>query len=975
MKKFAIALLALLFAWQLGAQSRVSTYADYKEEKWTVRKFENDPLNVRIYTFKNGLTLITSLNKSTPRIQTMVAVRTGSKNDPANNTGLAHYLEHMLFKGTDKYGTLDWNKEKPLLDQIDALYEQYNKSTDPVKRKGIYRSIDSVSQLAAKWSIANEFDKMCQAMGAEGTNAFTSNEMTVYINDVPTNMLHKWVELESERYRNPILRLFHTELEAVYEEKNISLDRDGSKVNEKMMAELFKNHNYGLQTTIGTVEHLKNPSLKAIRDYFNTYYVPNNMAVIMAGDFDPDVAADAIAEHFAWMKPKEVPVYNANPEMPSAAPRVFDVVGPDAEWVTIGYRLPGIGSRETRVARLVDLLLNNSSAGLIDLNLVKAQKVLSASSGVDALNDYSIFELTGKPREGQTLEQVRDLLISQMELIREGKFDDSLVKAILLNEEISKLGQYKENSNRAFFLMESYISGLGYMKLWNEQWEMKKITREEIVEIANEFLNRDRVEVFKRKGTDTSVVKIEKPQINSVELNRDKQSEFVTEWLAEESDAIKPVYANLETGISRGKIGNADLHYVKNKDNRLFTLWYEYDYGRNHNKILPYIGEYLKYVGIPGMNAEQISKKMYSLGCSFGAGVGEKTTTVSITGPEENFDAALNILEQLLNNAVADEKAFSDMVEGELKKRSDAKLSSRAIAGRLNSYAMYGADNPTKWILSNDELKKLKSADLIALINGLKNKPHQLYYYGQREMDLLKNSVSALHKMPAAFEKVAAPRVFVPRDNKENEVYFADYKQVQASIYWLNKGGIYNPADEPMAVVFNQYFGGDMSSVVFQNIREAKALAYSTYAGFSVPEYKDRNYTSMAFIGTQADKFHDAIAAMNELLNKMPADENVFALAKESLKNRVETGRTLDDGLLGLYMTLRNRGLSSDPNKQLYEALPKITLADIEKFHRNNISGKKWAMAVVASKEKISRKDLERYGKVTELSLEEIFGF
>lgn len=218
------------------------------------------------------------------------------------------------------------------------------------------------------------------------------------------------------------------------------------------MAELFKNHNYGLQTTIGTVEHLKNPSLKAIRDYFNTYYVPNNMAVIMAGDFDPDVAADAIAEHFAWMKPKEVPVYSANPEMPSAAPRAFDVVGPDAEWVTIGYRLPGIGSREARVARLVDLLLNNSSAGLIDLNLVKAQKVLSASSGVDALNDYSIFELTGRPREGQTLEQVRDLLISQMDLIREGKFDDSLVKAILLNEEIAKLGQYKENSNRAFFL-------------------------------------------------------------------------------------------------------------------------------------------------------------------------------------------------------------------------------------------------------------------------------------------------------------------------------------------------------------------------------------------------------------------------------------------------------------------------------------------------------------------------------------------
>jgi predicted Zn-dependent peptidase len=460
-----------------------------------------------------------------------------------------------------------------------------------------------------------------------------------------------------------------------------------------------------------------------------------------------------------------------------------------------------------------------------------------------------------------------------------------------------------------------------------------------------------------------------------VELNRDKQSDFVTEWLSEETDAIKPVYANLETGISRTKIGKADLHYVKNMDNRLFTFSYIYGYGRNHNKTLPFIAEYLKYVGIPGMNAEQISKKMYSLGCNYSAGIGEKNTTVTITGPEENFDAALNILEQLLNNAMINEKAFADMVAGELKRRSDAKLNSRAIAGRLNAYAMYGADNPSKWILSNEELKNLKATDLVTLIRELKSNPHEVFYYGQRDMESLKNTVAAMHKMQADFETVPAPRVFIPRDNKESEVYFADYKQVQASIYWLNKGGIYNPADEPMVAAFNQYFGGDMSSVVFQNIREAKALAYSTFAGFSVPVYKDRNYTSMAFIGTQADKFHDAIAAMNDLLNKMPADENVFALAKESLKNRIETGRTLDESLLETYLALRDKGLSSDPNKQLYEALPKMTLADIEKFHRNNIAKRKWAMAVVASKEKISRKDLERYGKVTELSLEEIFGF
>jgi len=163
--------------------------------------------------------------------------------------------------------------------------------------------------------------------------------------------------------------------------------------------------------------------------------------------------------------------------------------------------------------------------------------------------------------------------------------------------------------------------------------------------------------------------------------------------------------------------------------------------------------------------------------------------------------------------------------------------------------------------------------------------------------------------------------------------------------------------------------------VVFQNIREAKALAYSTYAGYSIPDEKDEYCTSMAFIGTQADKFHDAIAAMNELLNGMPADSNVYALAKESLKNRIETSRTTEDYLIGTYISLRKKGQDTDANKALYEALPNLSLNDIEAFHKNHLSNRKWALCVVASKDRISRKDLEKYGKVVELGLNELFGY
>ena len=240
--------------------------------------YTNDPTNSRWYTLENGLTVILAKNSLKPRVQTLIATKAGSSSDPADNTGLAHYLEHMLFKGTDKYGSLDFEKEKIYLDQIDALYEKYNHTTDPAARKAVYREIDSVSGLAAKYAIANEYDKMMQGIGASGTNAFTSFERTVYVNDIPSNQIGTWLDIEAERFRNPILRLFHTELEAVYEEKNRGLDNDGRQVYEKLFEEAFPNHNYGRQTTIGTIEHLKNPSLVKIRNYFNTYYVPNNMA-------------------------------------------------------------------------------------------------------------------------------------------------------------------------------------------------------------------------------------------------------------------------------------------------------------------------------------------------------------------------------------------------------------------------------------------------------------------------------------------------------------------------------------------------------------------------------------------------------------------------------------------------------------------------------------------------------------------------
>jgi predicted Zn-dependent peptidase len=341
---------------------------------YTYKYVTNDPMKARFYTLKNGLTVILSANQKEPRTSVRIAVRTGSNNDPKNQTGLAHYLEHLLFKGTDKYGSLNWAKEKPLLDKIDNLYEQYNSTKDTTKRKEIYKEIDRVSGEASKFAIAGEYDRMMAALGSQRTNAHTFVEETIYEEDIPSNALDKFLTVQAERFRNPILRIFHTELEAVYEEKNRGLDNDNAKMQEAMFTTVFPTHNYGLQSTIGTIEHLKNPSIKAIRDYYYKYYVPNNMAVVMAGDFNPDELVKMIDQKFGYMKPKPVQEYKGPKEQPIAGPVVKEIYGPTAENMRILFRVGPSESKDAMLATLVTSILSNGKAGLLDLNLKQAAK-------------------------------------------------------------------------------------------------------------------------------------------------------------------------------------------------------------------------------------------------------------------------------------------------------------------------------------------------------------------------------------------------------------------------------------------------------------------------------------------------------------------------------------------------------------------------------------------------------------------------
>ena len=944
---------------------------------YTYKYVSNDPFQARIYTLANGLTVILSPNHKEPRVAVRIAVRAGSNTDPRDHTGLAHYLEHLLFKGTEKYGSLEWAKEKPYLDQIDALYEQYNSTKDTMQRKRIYHRIDSVSGVASHYAIANEYDKMMANIGAQGSNAHTWVEETVYEEDIPSNAMDKFLDVQAERFRDPIFRLFHTELEAVYEEKNRTLDNDGSKMQQAMLYNLFPTHNYGQQTTIGTIQDLKNPSLRAIRAYYHKYYVPNNMAVIMAGDFDPDVLIGKIAQAFAYMQPKPVQLYNPPPERNLTAPIVKTVYGPSAENMRICYRTPACLTRDAVVLDLVSDILSNGKAGLLDLNLNKTQKVQGAQAGLEQFKDYGVMIVAASPKQGQTLEQVRDLLMEQIDKLKKGEFDESLVKAIVANGKLDLLEGLQKNESRVNDLMEGFIQHRD--TLWNHEVaeldEQAGISKAEIVRVAGKYMANNYVLLYKRKGEDKSIIKVDKPPITPVETNAGKQSAFVKKIEAMPVSDVSPQWLDFKDGIGHGKAGIADVLYVPNKENDLFHLYYRLDMGNFNDRLLPLAATYLQYLGTAQHPTAEISKAFYDIACNFTVNATNDVTTITITGLQENFGKAVSLFEDVVHNCLPDSEALTALKGRLMKSRANNKLNKNAIMQGLIAYARYGDRNPFNTTLSAGEVANLKAEDLTNVLHHLLDYPHTIIYYGPLSMDAFVSSITTLHHLPAAWTPYPEKKHFPFVQQSANQVLFANYDMVQSEICWIRNSESYDVNREPVVDLFDNYFGGGMGSVVFQTLRESKALAYATFATYGTPAKKEDPFYILAYIGCQADKMNEAIGGMNALLNDLPENQQNFELARTSEKKDIETQRFTEDGIVFAYLQAKEKGLDYDQRKDEYAAIDKLTMDDVKKFHSQELAGKAYTYCVVASDKRVKMDDLKKVGDVKVLTLEEIFGY
>ena len=938
---------------------------------------KGDPLETKIYTLDNGLKVYMSVNKEAPRVKANIVVKVGGKNDPSETTGLAHYFEHLMFKGTEKFGTSDYAAEKPLLDQIEALFEVYRTTTDEAERTVLYHKIDSISYLASDYFIPNEYDKLMSFIGSEETNAFTSTDMTIYVEDIPSNQIENWAKIQADRFSNAVIRGFHTELETVYEEKNMSLTKDFEKALETIDGILFPDHPYGTQTVLGTQEHLKNPSIINIKNYYKKYYVPNNMAICVSGDFNPDEMVAIIEKYFGGMQPNEdLSDLALKTEFQLETPVEKVVYGLDAEAIIMGWKYPGAVSKEALIAEVASSVLYNGTAGLIDLNINQEQKVLGAYGMPYTRPDASELIIMAYPKQGQALEEVREIMLKEVAKLRNGEFDEGLLTGTVNNLRLEQMNSLESNASRADMFVNSFINGTEWKDEVNKLDNMSQVTKEDIIGWAEKYLRDDNYAiVYKRQGEDKNVIKVTAPKITPIKSNRDIQSRFLAEITGTKVEPIEPVFVDYEKSLSKFNVNEIDVLYVHNRLNDLSELTYQFNIGKQNDPALEFAADYLEYLGTPTRSAEEIAQEMYQLACSFSISAGNVYTSIDIEGLSENIPAAMEIVEDLIYNAVPDEEILESLKEDMLKEREDAKLSQDECFSALQQYMFFGPDYIKKTTLTDKQIRELTSEDLLSKIRGIMDCSHEVRYFGPASESQVENLLRENHRIAEdlkPLEKVMPEVVATPT----SEVYLVQYSTQQ--IYYMqfsNNEEKLDVTNDPYIGLYNEYFGNGMNCIVFQEMREARALAYSAFARLLEPEFQGDSYKYYAFIATQNDKMKTAIQAYDEIINDMPESETAFKIAKEALVTTLRTQRITGQDILSSYLNTRELGLTEQRSKKMYEVLQSLTFEDVKETQQKWVEGRTYSYGILGNIKDLDTKYLRTLGPVKRLTLKEIFGY
>ncbi len=949
-----------IISYSLNAQLRITTDVRVGNKKKEV-KVTNGSYPMQVFTLDNGLTVILNEDNTQKDVLGAVVVRGGSKLDKDDCTGIAHYLEHLMFKGTKTLGTVNYKKERPYLDSIATLYDLMRLDREnTIMRKRILEKIDSFSVVASTYAIPNEFSKVVGEFGGSENNAYTNFENIVYYNRFPSQSFDKWLSITEDRFREPVFRLFQSELETVYEEKNMSMDNMIRRVYQELYKSFYPNSVYGKRTVLGSVDDLKNPSINEIKKYWKHYYNAKNMAIVLIGNFNSNDIIAKLNNHFSsWIEGEvaELPMYREKPF--NGREVVKKKLTPIPAGI-LGFRGVERGNRDEIVLEVaLNMLSNDAQTGLLD-TLVLKQKLMVADAIMDNHYDEGgIFILFVPKPIIQSIGNAEKKIISQIEKLKQGKFDNELLTASKINLYKDVVLDMENSSNRLAQIIDAYMTGGNYQGIEMRNKRIMSIQKEDIIRVANMYFTKNYLS-FQSKMGFKSKEKLSKPITSPLNLiNKNSISKKAFEITNIHTEPIAPHFIDFKHDVIVEDI-RPSLHffYTENPLNDIFSLKIRIAYGTLTDPMTKQLAYYLNNAGTNKMTQTEFSKQLQLMGSSINFDADNDYFTISIDGFEKNLDNTLTYLNILLTEFKEDKSLNKKMLKDNkmeikmLKKDLGSKIS------LLEEYALYGNNSTYLKRLTNKELKNIKYSDIKALLNNIMNYETYVHYVGRKGFSEARSLI--FKSLPSSLGQIKSrsPIIRPLAVINHNMLYFLeDNNAIQSYIRYDIPSRAMGEIGRTYIKPFNEYFGLGMNSLIFREIREYRSLAYSAWGYFSVPYLFSAHSKMKIALSTQADKTNYAIEIVDSLLSLKSINEKSFGSLRTSVLNSFNSYIPSFRKKSYLVQHWTMQGYNSDPRDEYYSKYLKLTIKDINNFYQSNVSGRRTIMSIVGDSKRF---DLEK---------------
>ena len=935
-------------------------------------------LKVKEYRLENGLTVWLNEDHSQPKVFGAVVVKAGAKDCP--DTGIAHYFEHMMFKGTDRIGTLDYESEKVLLDSIAMKYDELAMTEDTAARARLQKEINELSIRSSEYVIPNEFNRLINRFGGSGLNAATSYDATIYFNTFSPQYMVQWAEINSERLINPVFRLFQSELETVYEEKNMYGDFIGGQVMDTLMARYFGPHPYAYPI-IGSTKNLKNPRLTEMHKFFEDYYVASNMALILSGDFDAQQVMPILEKAFSRIRsgnaPKQekvmLPPFNGRETMKVKFPIPF------IKAMGLGFR--GVSANhEDQVALniAVNLLNNANGTGYLDKLMVE-HKLMGALAINESMNEAGILAVAIMPKLLiQSYSSAEKMVWDEINRVKNGDFSDEMFNSLKLEQKRQYASSLENIDSRATVMMNLFSQGKSWNDYLNEVARIESITKEDVVRVAQKYFSNNYLCVTKSTGKYPKD-NLPKPAFSPVvPRNADASSSYAKQLEKIPEQQVAPRIIDFEKDVKTSKLTPlVTLYTTPNPLNDIFTLNISYGIGALEQPELMQLTNYLQLLGTESLSFEQFRSRLQSIGSTLAFDVTPDAFVMKVTGFDNHIDETMELVGDFIRHAKADDKKLRQIVD-------DAKVSEKAffksgdnVASALLEQVKYGDQSRYLRKLSLSQIKKLKGKDLLAVYGKVRSVQCDLHYCGTLPVEKVIGTIR--QHLPLERTTIASNSPYY-RELKQYDrptVFFVDMPDMaQSIVYGYVKGDpVDDKASRHASRLFSVYFGGDMSSLMFQEIREFRSFAYRTSGRYQLPNHAHKGTAGSftAMLSTQSDKTLDALSVLDSLIREMPLKPERVEAVKQTLVNRINNDYPPFRNLSEKVASARMEGFDHDPAEEFLRDIATMDMQDIIRFYREQICGRPVVYVIAGNRKRIDMKKLAEYGTIVKVKKKEIY--